>query len=77
MFEKRIVTGSVKENRPKEVFPKNTKFAKDGYIWVVTEEINDTNSVWRRVVSNIGEEELLLLKTLKRDLNCGDIKFVK
>lgn len=77
MFKKKIASGDVFEDRPQTEFPKQTKFARDSRIWKVIEEIEDTTEVWRRVMADTGEEELVTLTTLKRDLAAGALSFIK
>ena len=76
-FKKVIASGEQVDNRPPEEFPKKSKFIRDARIWTVTEEIIDSSETWRRLMSDTGEEELVALPTLKRDMAAGDIKFIK
>lgn len=45
-------------------------------MWIVIEEIRDTDAEWRRVRSTVGDEELVTMKTLKEDLNKNEIIFL-
>jgi len=77
MFIKKISSGPQNENRPKTEFPLGTIYIQDDRRWTVIEEVKDTDAIWRRVRSNVGDEELLVLETLKRDLVSGDITFTE
>lgn len=67
----------MKETRPKSEFPKGTQYNCDGHIWKVVEEVVDSSCEWRRVIStDCGDEELLEIETLKKDLESGSIEFI-
>lgn len=76
-FKKVIASGDQLSDKPQDEFPKKSKFIRDSRIWTVTEEIEDSSEVWRRLMSDSGEEELVALPTLKKDMAAGDIEFIK
>jgi len=76
MFIKKISSGPQNDNRPKTEFPPGTIYIQDGRRWTVIEEVVDTDAIWRRVRSDVGDEELLVLKTLNKDLVSGEVIFV-
>jgi len=77
MFIKKLSSGTMDDGRPKSQFPLGTVFIQDSSKWTVIEEIQDTDADWRRIRSGVGEVELLVLKTLQRDLKAEDITFVQ
>ena len=80
MFKKQIKTGSavdIPEDAPPSEFPKGTKYAMDRKIYHIVEAFTDSSTEWRRTVSDAGEEELVMLSTLKRDLASETIELVK
>jgi len=77
-FKKTIKTGEVlKETRSNTEFPKGTKFVMDHKIHRVIEEFTDSSTDWRRTMSDTGDEELVMLSSLKRDLDAGALKFIE
>ena len=69
--------GQVKETRPNSEFPKGSQYNCDGHIWRVTEEVTDSSTEWRRVVSvDSGDDEIIPITNLKRDLEAGRITFI-
>jgi hypothetical protein len=43
----------------------------------VIEEFIDSSTDWRRTMSDTGDEELVMLSSLKRDLDAGALKFIE
>jgi len=85
MFTKRITTGStagksasgmVASSEPVDQFPKGTQFTFDGKLWKVAEVVSDTDASWRRVRSDFGDEELMTLDTLAKDMRTGKLQIV-
>lgn len=76
MFIKKISSGPSRDSRPPSEFPKGTRYIRDERMWIVIEEIRDTDAEWRRVRSTVGDEELVTMKTLKEDLNKNEIIFL-
>jgi len=81
MFKKKIVMSSNNmkivndEVKSRDTFPKFFKFIKDGRTWTVTEETIDNGTEWRRIISDAGDEEVLTMSTLKRDVDAKVITF--
>lgn len=73
-FEKKI--GSSKDvnkmsKKEKKEFPKGLKFTRGNEVLFVKEAFKSDADQWRRVVSESGNEELLMLDILLEDLENG------
>lgn len=80
MFKKQIRTGSatkIMPDEPQENFPKGSRFVMNNKIHHIVESFVDSSTEWRKVVSDVGEEELVMLSTLKKDAAAGAIEFIK
>jgi len=76
-FIKKIATGQENSStEPKEKFPKGLHYLCNNLPYIVKESFISDNTEMRRVVcAQNGEEEILTMFTLTRDLNGGIIVF--
>ena len=75
-MRKRIESKSIKTIKTANGFIKGQKFYMSGDVWTVIKEEKADNTAMRKISSKDGEEEIVELKSLIRDLQEGLIKIM-
>lgn len=58
-------------------FKKGTTFLFNEVLWTIIEELDDSDSSWRKMRSEFGKEELVTLETLRKDQTHPSFRIVE
>jgi predicted type IV restriction endonuclease len=75
MFKKKIGSNNVEVVTGAYKFAVGSKFALNGRIWVVRDIYKDGSTDMIKIIADTGEEEIITLDTLSKDIKDVNSKF--
>ncbi len=76
MFDKKIASKYLKVIVPRDQFPMGTKWVMNDRIWTITEVRVESATELRKCQSTFGNEEIVTLATLRKDMESSNFRFI-